>query len=126
VVTLADAAPPPATAATRLSADKASVLVSHENPALAVAFWENQPEDDGLDGESAHARGRAAAWVVVGLIVAATCAAGVGLIVSQPWLFWTGVGAAVLATVFGRITHAMRGVTVPKYVASPAATPSTS
>jgi hypothetical protein len=78
-----------------------------------------QPErDDGPDRGSARSRGMAGAWVVVGMIVAGTCVAGLGLISSAPWLFWTGVVVVAFGTALGRITHAIRNVTVPKPGAS--------
>lgn len=50
------------------------------------------------------------------MIITATCVAGLGLVLSAPWLFWTGVGLAILGTVLGRITHAIREQTRPEAV----------
>lgn len=64
--------------------------------------------DPDLDQHRAHASGRPIAWVVVAIIVVATCACGAALILAAPWLFWTGVAIAVLGITIGRATHAFR------------------
>jgi hypothetical protein len=67
----------------------------------------------GFDQHYAHARGRPIAWLVVSVIIAGTCAAGISLIVAAPWLFWVGVGIVVVGIAVGRATHAMRDEMVP-------------
>jgi hypothetical protein len=62
----------------------------------------------GFDQHSTHERGRPIAWVVVAVVVAGTCIAGVSLILAMPWLFWAGVGVVVVGIIVGRATHAMR------------------
>jgi hypothetical protein len=82
-------------------------------PATATAGINARHEEQavyglGFDQHSAHARGRPIAWVVVAIIVAATCGCGTALILAAPWLFWTGVAVALLGIIVGRATHAFR------------------
>lgn len=81
----------------------------HHQPAYGVGF----------DQHSAHARGRAIAWIVVAVITAGTCIGGVSLIVAEPWLFWTGAGVVVAGIVVGCATHAMRDEMAPLPTESP-------
>ncbi|MGH3097843.1 MAG: HGxxPAAW family protein [Streptosporangiales bacterium] len=46
--------------------------------------------------EEGHTRGRPSSWVAVGIILAGFVLGGVALIVSQWWMFWVGVGIAVV------------------------------
>jgi hypothetical protein len=59
----------------------------------------------------ANERTRAVAWLVVSVIIAGTCISGAALIAAAPWLFYTGVGIAVLGIGWGRAAHAMRDQT---------------
>lgn len=67
--------------------------------------WDYSP-DACPDRHSAHSR--PVAWVVVAIIIAGFCVAGLALVLSAPWLFWTGIGLILLGTVLGRLTHAIR------------------
>jgi hypothetical protein len=67
----------------------------------------------GFDQHRAHERGRPIAWVVVGVIILGSCASGISLIESAPWLFWTGVGLVVLSMIVGRASLAMRDELTP-------------
>lgn len=91
------------------------VNAANRQPATSSA-WDYQ--SSGPARHSAHPRGRATAWAIVGMIIAATCVAGIGLILSMPWLFWMGLGGVALGAVFGRMTHAMRDQTLPEPGAS--------
>lgn len=44
-----------------------------------------------------------AAWVTVSLIMVGAVLASVAVIVSQPWLFWVGLGVVVVAVVVGLV-----------------------
>ncbi len=83
-------------------------------PAAATAAGNEQSAYGlGFDQHSTHARGRPIAWVVVAVIVAGTCVSGISLIMSAPWLFWTGLGAVVVGIGVGGVTHAMRDEMAP-------------
>lgn len=44
-----------------------------------------------------------AAWVTVVLVLIGGVVMAVGVLVAQPWLFWTGLGVAVVGLVLGRV-----------------------
>lgn len=44
-----------------------------------------------------------AAWVTVSVVIAGAAIAAIGLLTALPWLFWTGLGVAVLGVVIGGI-----------------------
>jgi hypothetical protein len=72
------------------------------------------PADDvsiGEYGHSGHIPGRPVSWVVVILVCGGFIAAGFGLTLAQPWLFYIGAGVVVLAVIVGWATHAMSDVT---------------
>ena len=59
---------------------------------------------DAPAAESHH--GRPVSWVAVGLIMAAFLVGGLGLILGPTWwLFWVGVGAAVVGGLLALGTH---------------------
>jgi hypothetical protein len=58
-----------------------------------------------------HIPGRPISWVVVALVCGGFAAAGVGLIVATPWLFFVGCGVVAVGTILGWVTHAMADVT---------------
>jgi hypothetical protein len=72
------------------------------------------PADDvsiGEFGHSGHIPGRPVSWVVVVLVCGGFIAAGFGLTLAQPWLFYVGVAVVALAVIIGTATHAMADVT---------------
>lgn len=72
------------------------------------------PADDvsiGEYGHSGHIPGRPVSWVVVVLVCVGFIAAGFGLTLAQPWLFYVGIGLVLLAVIIGLATHAMADVT---------------
>lgn len=54
-----------------------------------------------------HIQARPVSWVVVVLVCGGFAAAGIGLILATPWLFFVGCGVVAVGTVLGGVTHAM-------------------
>lgn len=50
--------------------------------------------------------------VVVAIIIAVTSGCGAALILSAPWLFWTGVAVAASGVIVGRATYAFQDASV--------------
>jgi hypothetical protein len=72
----------------------------------------NGPTHDASVAERpGHIAARPVSWLVVFLVCAGFLAAGIGLIVAQPWLFWLGVGVVAVGVTIGGATHAMADVT---------------
>lgn len=58
---------------------------------------DGRPPSHGAHGSSP------AAWIGVVVILAGLCVAGAAMIADLPWLFWTGLGIAVLGVVAGKL-----------------------
>jgi hypothetical protein len=58
-----------------------------------------------------HIQARPVSWVVVVLVCGGFAAAGIGLIVATPWLFFVGCGVVAVGTILGGVTHAMADMT---------------
>ena len=58
-----------------------------------------------------HIKGTTVGWVSVGLICGGFVVGGIALIEALPWLFFVGVGAAVIGGILSWSTHAMSNVT---------------
>jgi len=69
------------------------------------------PDSTSVAAWHGHIKGRPVSWAVVVLVCAGFIAGGIGLVVSLPWLFFVGVGVAVLGGIVGWVTHAMADVT---------------
>jgi hypothetical protein len=54
-----------------------------------------------------HIQARPVSWVVVVLVCGGFAAAGIGLVVATPWLFFVGFGVVAVGTILGGVTHAM-------------------
>lgn len=48
-----------------------------------------------------------AAWTAVTIIMFAFLVGGIGVLLAQPWLFWVGVGLAVVGAVAGKVMQMM-------------------
>ncbi len=73
--------------------------MSHDAEATSVAEY------------TGHIKGRPVSWVVVVLVCGGFAAAGAGLVLARPWLFFVGAGVVALAAILGGLTHAMADVT---------------
>jgi hypothetical protein len=72
----------------------------------------NSPvENVSIAEHSGHIPARPVSWVVVVMVCAGFLAAGIGLVVDQPWLFFVGAGVVVVGSILGWVTHAMADVT---------------
>jgi hypothetical protein len=60
-----------------------------------------------------HARGRAASWVAVFVIVAGFIIGGLGLVLGPTWwMFWVGAGVTAVGGVIALVTDIFADVTV--------------
>lgn len=48
-----------------------------------------------------------AAWTAVTIIMFAFLVGGVGILISQPWVFWAGVVLVVVGVVVGKVMQMM-------------------
>jgi hypothetical protein len=48
-----------------------------------------------------------AAWTAVTIIMVAFVVGGIGVLVSQPWLFWVGCALALVGVVAGKVMQMM-------------------
>lgn len=48
-----------------------------------------------------------AAWTAVTIIMIAFVVGGVGILISQPWVFWAGVVLVVVGIVVGKVMQMM-------------------
>ncbi len=48
-----------------------------------------------------------AAWVTVSLVMLGAVVSAAGVLASQMWLFWTGLGIVVVAAVVGRVLKSL-------------------
>jgi uncharacterized membrane protein len=48
-----------------------------------------------------------AAWTAVTIVMVAFLVGGIGVWLAQPWLFWVGVGLAVVGVVVGKVMQMM-------------------
>ncbi|UGQ12942.1 hypothetical protein LO772_04795 [Yinghuangia sp. ASG 101] len=61
------------------------------------------PARDGRSASHGTHGSSPAAWTGVVVILVGLCVAGGGMIADLPWLFWTGLGIAVLGVVAGKL-----------------------
>ena len=48
-----------------------------------------------------------AAWTAVTIVMAASCVAAVGVLISAPWLFWVGIALVVVGVAAGKVLQMM-------------------
>jgi hypothetical protein len=48
-----------------------------------------------------------AAWTSVTIVMVASCVAAIGVLISQPWLFWAGMALVVVGVAAGKVLQMM-------------------
>lgn len=48
-----------------------------------------------------------AAWTAVTIIMVAFLVGGIGVLITQPWVFWSGVALVVVGVVVGKVMQMM-------------------
>ncbi|HSA49250.1 MAG TPA: HGxxPAAW family protein [Yinghuangia sp.] len=98
------------------AADTGDARSTRSDSAPARRGTAGVPDDQvGIRGVHGNHGSSPAAWTGVILILVGLCVGGAGMIADQPWLFWTGIGIALLGAVGGKLLSVMGFGIAPGY-----------